>query len=340
MPKPVIDRPARQPANRLLAALELLQAQHRVSGAALAAELAVDRRTVRRYISTLEEMGIPIVAERGRDGGYALVQGYKLPPMMFSTDEAVALSLGLRAARQMGLGDLAPAVASAQAKLDRVMPEQPRRQAAAIHDSVALDLSRPAGGERPAFLAELAQAARLGQRVRLHYVAANRSAASDRPVDPYGVAYRGGHWYLVGHCHLRRGLRSFRLDRILRLALLPERFARPPGFDVLDYLKRALAELPRAHSIEVRLHCDADTARSTLFGEIAVLAEAKAGDGDGDGTTAHVQADDLAWVARELARLPCRFEVVRPVALREALRRLAAELGRAAGASRAQRPQR
>lgn len=332
MPKPASDRPLRRPANRLLAALELLQAQRRVSGAALAAGLAVDRRTVRRYISTLEEMGIPIVAERGRDGGYGLVQGYKLPPMMFSTDEAIALSLGLRAARQVGLGDIAPAAASAQAKLERVMPEQPRRQAAAIHEAVALDLSRPASGERPAFLAELAQAARLGQRVRVQYTAAvARGAATDRAVDPYGIAFRGGHWYMVGHCHLRRGLRSFRLDRIRRLVPLAERFARPPGFDVLDHLTRALAELPRAHAIEVHLHCDEATARSTLLGEIAVLAPARSG------VAARVQADDLAWVARELARLPCRFEVIRPVALREALRALAGDLRRAAAGGRTKR---
>jgi predicted DNA-binding transcriptional regulator YafY len=322
----------RSSANRLLAALELLQGQRRVSGAALAAALAVDRRTVRRYISALEDMGIPIVAERGRDGGYALVQGYKLPPMMFSTDEAVALSLGLRAARQIGLGDIAPAAASAQAKLDRVMPEQPRQQAAAIQDAVALDLSRPASGDRPAFLAELAQAARLGQRVQLRYAAAARGPSTVRTLDPYGVAYRGGKWYVAGHCHLRRGLRSFRLDRIQRLAPLPERFARPAGFNVLDYLKQAIAELPRAHAIEVRLHCDEATARDTLFGEIALLESGKGW------VTARVQADDLAWVARELARLPCRFQVVRPVALQEALRRLAGELRRAAAGRPLARP--
>ena len=86
-----------------------------MTGAELARELDVDRRTVRRYIARLEEMGVPITAEQGRDGGYMLVAGFKLPPMMFSDDEALALSVGLLAARGLGLAEAAPAVASAQA---------------------------------------------------------------------------------------------------------------------------------------------------------------------------------------------------------------------------------
>ena len=87
------------PTTRVLAVLELLQAHGRMSGAELARRLDVDPRTVRRYIAMLEEMGIPITAERGRYGAYLLVAGFKLPPMMFTDDEALALSLGLLAAR-------------------------------------------------------------------------------------------------------------------------------------------------------------------------------------------------------------------------------------------------
>ena len=85
------------------AALELLQTHGRMSGAALAERLGVDRRTVRRYVAALEEMGVPLTAERGRDGAYLLVAGFKLPPMMFTDDEALALSVGLLAARGLGL---------------------------------------------------------------------------------------------------------------------------------------------------------------------------------------------------------------------------------------------
>src|SRR6266849_6624372 len=105
-----------RPTTRVLAVLELLQTHGRMSGAELARRIEVDGRTVRRYISMLEELGIPITAERGRDGAYMLVAGFKLPPMMFTDDEALALSVGLLAARGLGLAGAAPAVASAQAK--------------------------------------------------------------------------------------------------------------------------------------------------------------------------------------------------------------------------------
>jgi predicted DNA-binding transcriptional regulator YafY len=111
-----------RPTTRVLAVLELLQAHGRMSGAELARRLAVDRRTVRRYIAALEELGIPVTAERGSAGGYMLVAGFKLPPMTFTDDEALALSVGLLAARGLGLAAAAPAVASVQAKLERVMP--------------------------------------------------------------------------------------------------------------------------------------------------------------------------------------------------------------------------
>ncbi|MBC7988183.1 MAG: HTH domain-containing protein, partial [Luteimonas sp.] len=129
-----------RPTTRVLAVLELLQAQGRMSGSALAARIGVDGRTLRRYIAMLEELGIPITTERGRHGGYLLVAGFKLPPMMFTDDEALALSVGLLAARGLGLADAAPAVASAQAKLERVMPGNLKRRVRAVDETVALDL--------------------------------------------------------------------------------------------------------------------------------------------------------------------------------------------------------
>ena len=101
-----------QPTTRVLAVLELLQSHGQMSGAELARRVEVDPRTLRRYIATLEEMGIPITTEQGRYGGYKLVPGFKLPPMMFTDEEAQALSLGLIAARGLGLADSAPAIES------------------------------------------------------------------------------------------------------------------------------------------------------------------------------------------------------------------------------------
>src|SRR6187455_4230 len=132
-------------AARVLAVLELLQAHGELPGAEIARRLGVDVRTVRRYIGALEELGVPITAERGRSGGYGLVAGYRLPPMLFNDDEALALAFGLLAARGLGLGRAAPGLASAQAKLERVMPEAIRRRLRAASETMRIDLpeSRP-----------------------------------------------------------------------------------------------------------------------------------------------------------------------------------------------------
>lgn len=306
---------------RVLTVLELLQTHGRMSGSQLAERLEVDRRTVRRYIAMLEELGIPITAERGRDGAYLLVTGFKLPPMMFTDDEALALSVGLLAARGLGLAEAAPAVASAQAKLERVMPVNLKRRVRAVDETVTLDLSRPTAAPAAdnAALAALSSAAQRQQRVSLHYASAQR-VQSTRELDPYGLAYRGGRWYVVGHCHLRGGLRSFRLDRISEVRPLEWHFERPEGFDALAHLTFSLATLPRAYATEVLLHTDLATARRQLHASFGTLEPL------GEGVLLRGQTEELPWFARELCRLPFSFEVRGPPALREALEAHAQQL--------------
>lgn len=302
-----------RPTTRVLAVLELLQTQGRMSGSALAQRIGVDGRTLRRYIAMLEELGIPITTERGRHGGYLLVAGFKLPPMMFTDDEALALSIGLLAARGLGLADATPAVASAQAKLERVMPANLKRRVRAVDETIALDLTCSSVAPRDnTALVALSVAAQARQRVRLRYRTQREATARD--FDPYGLAWRAGRWYVVGHCHLRRGLRSFRLDRIDEVLALDANFERPNGFDALGHLTFSVATLPRTHAIEVWLDADLATARREVFSAFGVL---ESGD---DGTLLFAQADDLDWFARELARLPFDFVVRSPPALRDAVR--------------------
>ncbi|HXO42231.1 MAG TPA: YafY family protein [Thermoanaerobaculia bacterium] len=316
-----------RPTTRVLAVLELLQTHGTLSGAALAARLGVDRRTVRRYVAALEELGIPITAERGRAGGYMLVAGFKLPPMMFTDDEALALSVGLLAARGLGLAEAAPAVASAQAKLERVMPAGLRRRVRAVDETVTLDLSRPTPPGDNAALVALSAAAQAGTRVHLSYLT-RQHEPTERDVDPYGLAYRGGCWYVVGMCHLRGGLRSFRLDRIQSVRPLAAAFTRPPEFDALRHLTQAIATLPRAFAVEVFLATDLETARREVFPAAGLL------ESTGDGVLLRSQADDLAWFARELARLPFAIEIRQPAALREAVAEHARRLLRSARPAR------
>jgi predicted DNA-binding transcriptional regulator YafY len=235
------------------------------------------------------------------------------------------LSVGLLAARSLGLADAAPAVAGAQAKLQRVMPQALKRRLRAIDETVALDFSRRSlAPEDNAALVTLSAAAQARQRVHLRYRSREQQDTA-RDFDPYGLVWRGGRWYAVGHCHLRRDVRSFRLDRIVEVHAVPASFGRPEGFDAMEHLSRSVAMLPRAHAIEVLLHTDLDRARRETFDAIGVFAP------EGDAVRLSAQADDLDWFARELARLPFDFEVLSPAGLRGAMRRQAARLQRLAG---------
>jgi predicted DNA-binding transcriptional regulator YafY len=309
-----------RPTTRVLAVLELLQSHGRMAGPELARRVGVDVRTLRRYIVVLEELGIPITSERGRHGAYLLVPGFRLPPMMFTNDEAVALSIGMIAARGLGLADAAPAVESAQSKLARVMPEGLKRQVRAISDTVKVDLRQAANTPASnAALITLTAAAQAQQRVHLCY----RSGAgedSERDFDPYGLAFSGGAWYVLGWCHLRRDLRSFRLDRVQLVTALPKSFLRPDGFDALTRLRESMATLPRGHVIEVFLRADLAAARRAFPAEFGLIEPRV------DGVLLRTSADDLAWFARRLAALPFEFAVHVPSQLRDEVHALAARL--------------
>ena len=307
------------PATRVLAVLELLQTHGRMSGSELAQRLEVDGRTLRRYISVLEDLGIPITSERGRNGAYMLVAGFKLPPMMFSDDEAMALSVGLLAARSLGLAEAGSAVTSAQAKLERVMPAKLKSRVRAVDDTVTLDLSQPAPIGDNAALAVLSAAAQAQRRVHMHY-RSSKGEDSERDFDPYGLLYRGGCWYVGGHCHLRKGLRSFRLDRVQDVQALETTFTRPEDFDAGAHLDFSIATLPRATPVEVLLKTDINTAMGELGDRIGLFEPCA------EGVLFRTRTDGIDWFARQLARLSFKFEIHEPPELSKSLQKHANEL--------------
>ncbi|AIF47597.1 helix-turn-helix transcriptional regulator [Dyella japonica] len=307
------------PTSRALAVLELLQAHRRINGTELARRLDIHPRTLRRYIAILEDIGIPITTERGRHGAYMLVPGFKLPPMMFSDDEALALSIGLLAAQRLGMTQASTAAASAQAKLERVMPERLQQHVRALTETVSLEHGRPAPAVNSSLLMTLSKAAQERRQVRLAY-RSPQDEHTERPVDPFGLGHRHGYWYLVGRCHLRQELRSFRLDRITAAHPLEVPFERPGNFDTLTHLADSLATQPRTHVAEVELFTDLPQALNHLGNAIGVFEPMERG------VLMRSQVDDLDWLARELARLPFGFRVMSPVLLRQALQDLAGRL--------------
>lgn len=311
------------PTTRVLTVLELLQARGRVTGPELAERLEVNIRTARRYITMLQDLGMPIEAERGRYGAYRLRPGFKLPPLMFTEDEALALTLGLLAARRMGLTVAPAAVEGALGKVQRVLPPELRERVRAVQETLVLDVARAENVPTNAVVVTLSAAAQNKQRVWLRY-RAESGAVSEREFDPYGLVYRTEHWYTVGYCHLRSDMRMFRLERIEHVELREERFTRPEGFDALEYVLQSIAKWPNTWSIEVLLALPIEIARQLLPPTLALLEAAP------EGTLLRGYTDDLDWMAGTLARLDCPLIVRHPPELRDALRNLAARIGQLA----------
>ena len=307
------------PTTRVLTVLELLQARGQLSGPELAERLEVDLRTVRRYVTMLQDLSIPVEGERGRYGGYRLRPGYKLPPLMFTDDEALAVTLGLMATHRLGLTATAPAAAGALAKVERVLPPALRDRIAAVQETLVTDLPPSLDVPSSAVVVALGEAAQRCHRVWLNYTD-GQGNATEREFDPYGLVYVTGRWYAAGHCHLRRDLRVFRLDRIAAVEPRERAFARPSDFDPLAFVQASLATAPGAWSVEVLLRTTDEDATRRVPRTVAVLEPAA------DGVLLRCRVEDLNWAARVLVGLGCPFVVLEPPELRDELRRLASFL--------------
>jgi predicted DNA-binding transcriptional regulator YafY len=305
------------PTTRVLTVLELLQAHHRLNGPELAKRLEVDTRTVRRYIMMLQDLGIPVEAERGRYGSYRLRPGFRLPPLMFTDDEAFAITIGLIAARKLGLAATAPAVEGALAKLERILPPGLLEQVRALQQALSLSFFNAARIAPASKVVVTLSVARLQtRRVWMRYQSW-QSEVTERALDPYGLVCRGGYWHVVGYCHLRKDLRTFRLDRIQHVEMRDETFQPPLDFDSVAHAARALASMPVGLSIDITLRTSLESARTQIPPEVAVLEE------EAGGVRMRCYAENLDWIAYQLVGLRCKMIIHQPPELKEALCRLA-----------------
>ena len=305
---------------RLFALLDLLQGGGWVSGPELARRLEVDPRMLRRDLVRLQEIGIPIESERGRHGGYRLRPGYRLPPLMLSDDEAAAVILALKSARELGFATAAPAIETASAKIHRVLPTRLRMRVHALEETLALSGRRAAGdGAQGGVLLDLAEGIRRQRRVVFRYASPGREPR-ERAVDPYGLAVVGGRWYLVALDHGNGEARVFRVDRIRGAKLGLEPAAVPPGFDAVAFVSRSLARVPWRWEVELVVDASVEQVRRAIPATVAEIEERS------DGVLVRLRAEDLSGAARMLAAMPWPFVVLKPVELRTALRQHAEAL--------------
>lgn len=295
-----------RPATRVLALLELLQDRGLVSADELARRLDVDARAVRRYITALRDMDIPVESVRGRYGGYRLARGVRLPPLMLADDEAVAVAVALATGKQHEQAGEPGSTDRALVKLNRVLPAPLRRRVTALIAATSATAG-PLTPE-PHLTLTLAAAVHARHTVRIEHT---RGA---REVDPYGLVVHARRWYLVGHDHLRAAIRMYRLDRISDATELSGTFTPPDGFDPVTHVLDMLTLGAWTHRTEVWLDTDLDIARDHLPATFGDLHACRDG-----GVLLVGGAENLPAMARILTGLPWPFTVRNPPALVAAL---------------------
>jgi len=247
--------------DRLLAIVLELQGKGRQRAEDLAATFETSKRTIYRDIQALGQAGVPLVSVPGH--GYSLMKGYFLPPLSFTTDEATMLLLGSDFMAQNFDAQYREAAQSAGRKIGGVLPEKLREEVQYLQKSIRFVTHvGPGRPTEPVLLQQLRRAIIERRTVRFCYHTRHRedgkSSQNTREADPYALVHIATTWHLVAYCHMRQGMRNFRLDRIENLELLTSTFTRLPDTQVRDHQR----DEPR--NLTVRALFDKEIARWVL----------------------------------------------------------------------------
>ena len=322
---------------RLLGLLSLLQMPRFWAGDELARRLRVSRRTIRRDVERLRGLGYPVRTTMGAGGGYRLVAGTAMPPLLLDDEEAVAIAVGLRTAAANAIEGVEDASIRALAKLEQVLPSRLRRRVAAVSGAIVPLAAADGPGVDPAVLAAVASAVPSvvpsavasavasvvaeGQRLRFGYVSAD-GVFSRRQVEPCRLVTAGRRWYLVGYDNGQDDWRTFRVDRISEPFLTGQRFAArlPEGTDPAEFARNQMYSTAPMFRAVVTVHLPAARVRDVLAGWEVV---------DKGSDRLISPPDTLDWLAIRLLGLGCEFEVHDPPELAGHLAAMAARAVRA-----------
>ncbi len=309
---------------RVLHLLGLLQQRPVWTGPALAERLGVTTRSIRRDVERLRALGYPVHATQGIGGGYQLGRGRGLPPLLLDNAEAVAVAVSLRMAAGGTVSGASEAALRTLAKLDQVMPPKLRSEVRAIHAATQTLDSGMATVDGDALL-QLARAVRDTVRVRFAYESRDKTPSA-RTVEPVGLVATGRRWYLMAYDVDRDDWRTFRLDRMTRVAPTTWRFREREHEDPAAYVQRAMASA--AYRFQARIVVRAplkEVAERTSVRSVVLTAI------DEDTTLLEAGAETLYGLAFHLSFLGWEFEVQEPAELRTALAEMGGRAIRAAG---------
>ncbi|MEV6163287.1 YafY family protein [Streptomyces sp. NPDC052052] len=324
-----------RPTGRVLTLLELLQSGGTRTVAELADRLGVEGRTVRRYVDQLIDIDVPVESVRGRYGGYRLAPGYRLPPLMFSEDEALAVLLGLVAGRRAGWATTdRTANETASAKIRRVLPQHVARRLDLLLETLAFtDLPGEFATPDAGVLLTLADAVRHRRPVSIRYTDRD-GRRSERTLHAYGIVAHAGRWYVTGKAARIGEDRTFRLDRIADARTLPGSFETPVGPSPAQRVLSGFATAEYQHEVTLRIHGTVEQIRAHLPASVASLEEHEPAAGRDRAAKrwlrVELRAERLDWLPPVLASLDRPFIIERPDELRDLVIALADRLASSA----------
>lgn len=295
-------------SSRTLRLLSLLQTHRYWPGEDLAQRLDVSTRTLRRDIDRLRELGYPVEASRGVDGGYQLAPGAALPPLVLDDEEAVALAVALQTSAHGAVMGIAESSVRALAKVVQVMPARLRARVEAVRAVTLSPVWSSSGPEVGSeVLVSVAQACRDTERLEFGYTAAS-GQRTERQVEPLRLVRLGRRWYLVAYDLTRHDWRSFRLDRINGPRRTGARF-RPrelPAADPVAFVRTGLGNAAVDYTVRALVNAPEDVVRHQV-GRWSIVTAV------GD-NSCHLEmgADSLEWPAMALGSLGVEFEVLAP----------------------------
>ncbi|GAA4314675.1 YafY family protein [Streptomyces venetus] len=323
---------------RLLTLLSLLQTPREWPGGELADRLGVSRRTVRRDIDRLRELGYPVQASKGADGGYRLVAGKAMPPLVLDDEEAVAIAVGLRAGAGHAVEGLDEASVRALAKLEQVLPGRLRHRVATLQAATTPLTSGDGPSIAPETLTVMASTVAGHERLRFAYRAAD-GTESRRLTEPHRLVSTGRRWYLVAYDVDRDDWRTFRVDRVSEPFATGARFAprELPTGSAAEYLRRSMQRHQDSYDFEVTFAASAEFVAARLpkwLGTPDSLEDTPESPEDSRCRLRGTTTDSVRHVAFRLAMLECDFVVHAPEELVRAVRELGSRLSRAAQGER------
>jgi len=307
---------------RLFALVLLLQNRPNMTSRDLAGHFGVSRRTIFRDLRALTESGVPLTY--AEEGGYEILEGYQLPPLMLTAREAATLLMGTQFMTLQSDASLRQDAGQVGLKIRSVLPKEIREYIDSLRARTVLDPywihAGQAEEETEGNWYRLSEAVARERRVIMQYYVESRGEVTKRTVDPLGLVYYTDHWNLIGFDHLRGEIRNFRLDRIESLYVLSERFEKPEGFDLVAHLEERGV---RPSTERIELEFSEAVYRRARMGIPARIDEEREDDGR---VRVVFRFDNLDYVAGWLLRFGADVRVVAPKPLRTLVRDRAREI--------------